>query len=514
MEKIEIIKEAETLFPDEILNTSITLKGNPVSLRYFLENLFIRTIKDVPNNADLSKMAHKTAVTFINNFWNYLGISAMTKEEVLNYIERINYVHTFIDSINGYIDYIPVGNGEFLDVTNRLLDIAKNQMGEDFSIIVGNQKRSLSEYYYTLIQNRYIPPTLDDKRQICAFYINGIAPEILDSKIDGMEITVRDHILNQLPQMMGNATSIIISGREYSIDQYIEEIVKHQEIKLEQDKLEKFNRTGENPGLVDEIKLASFQDVSQATEDLTVDESMALASDILVDTPEDYYRAQLRDLEECIRLCNNEHNLENYTERLNSLVQEMEGQQLSSFITKKVASIRSKIVDKQEEIIHFEGNKENFVQSIDNNITEIYDRIQATRDERSLNALMAEIIALSGTIADKGLADTNLYDELMALKKFFNKRRELIVGFASSQKKERNSRVDIIDELLTELKKSVYDFSTNFDNYSKSNYKLEELRDILSNSKDIISPEDYEFYSNELAIIEGVLTEKVLGNKL
>ena len=35
MEKIEIIKEAETLFPDEILNTSITLKGNPVSLRYF-----------------------------------------------------------------------------------------------------------------------------------------------------------------------------------------------------------------------------------------------------------------------------------------------------------------------------------------------------------------------------------------------------------------------------------------------------------------------------------------------
>ena len=162
---------------------------------------------------------------------------------------------------------------------------------------------------------------------------------------------------------------------------------------------------------------------------------MALASDILVDTPEDYYRAQLRDLEECIRLCNNEHNLENYTERLNSLVQEMEGQQLSSFITKKVASIRSKIVDKQEEIIHFEGNKENFVQSIDNNITELYDRIQATRDERSLNALMAEIIALSGTIADKGLADTNLYDELMALKKFFNKRRELIVGFASSQKR-------------------------------------------------------------------------------
>ena len=253
MDKLEIIQEIKNNLPEELLNGTYSKNGKVMPLYEFLDNIFIRFIKDGASVDNL--------ITYVRD---KIIPDVIPK---VKYDQRyIDYVDAFLASREDLVATVRISETELVSTRDYLISKIPF-MDENFLVTVGPNKKTLYEVYMMLLNNEYHPATLKDKEELCIDLSSFLTDEVMDSIMDGMSITVRSYITEVLPTIMVNATDIVIGGKNVGVDEVVArinerqmEIIEEQRQREIEERLEMFNRTSENPSLLGEIQVAMVDD--------------------------------------------------------------------------------------------------------------------------------------------------------------------------------------------------------------------------------------------------------------
>ena len=184
MEKLDIIREAQRLLPEEIKQGNFHMSGKSVSVKEYMETVLIDHIKEnaTPQYvAEVIKNKFASRITY-----------GRTKEE------KEAYILNFINGLDSFKETRHLGKGQFENVRERQQGLA-TQMDNDFLIPVGPFKKTLEEYYNRLLADETPMLTLADKQEICIDCTRYIEIEVLESQMEGYEGTVEEYITEYLP---------------------------------------------------------------------------------------------------------------------------------------------------------------------------------------------------------------------------------------------------------------------------------------------------------------------------
>ncbi|MDE6292565.1 MAG: hypothetical protein K2L98_02665, partial [Bacilli bacterium] len=307
MDNAKIIAQFETELPENVLNGNYIHNGINVPLRPFLEDVIVNFISEGSTYEQVSKYIRTKilpdVVPSIPVMDGYVDLGSFENVDVQAKVKE--------NQGKSQIPAIPIVEDEFVPIDpilgNRYIDeFIKNRVGfeatvqtsdkaivdtrdylyskvpfmnNDKKILIGEKLKTIDEVYEMLLKNSYRPATLVDKTELCIFLAEELEPEIQTSIIPELNMTVRDYIHDVLPNMMINATDIQVSGKNVPVDEAIYQIAKKQREMLDREKekannekLEEFNRTGENPSLLSEIKLEldKEQDAIEVTAEIPI----------------------------------------------------------------------------------------------------------------------------------------------------------------------------------------------------------------------------------------------------
>lgn len=416
MEKMTIIKNVEANIPESILSGYIMANGKDMLVSEFLETVVIHSIKE---NYDPNKVSE----FFIKNF-----LTKIHYKEVIN-VDKRRYVEDFINNTFGYQSQIQTGPEIYLNVTEYLLNEIAPKLDDDLMIPVGPYKKNIEEVYRTLINNTYSAPTLADKTELCLFECEAIDDEVLASMMDmgnGKTISVKDYIVKELPQLMTSATGIQVDGEEISIDLFIKKIVDHQLTIINEQKEEKFNRTGENPSLVGEIKVAMENSKLEITSEIPIiptdEELKAMEMSAFASTmsTSKYYQKQMDYLIDMIARCDSLHNLELLSLLYNNLISEFNPSEHSETIKNIVSYVGDLLKQRQIDFIKIDTNKEEIVASLDTELNTIAEYISQAKSIEECVFINGKMVELEERMQNLGITDNNTFNKLNSLKDAFN----------------------------------------------------------------------------------------------
>ena len=225
MEKLDIIHEALGLLPDELRYGTIKANGTEMPLEEYLENYFVKAINETATPKNVADLIKNKLGTFIKP-----GLSKQ---------DKINYVQNFIDGLDGFTETIYLGNGEYMDVRERLTTIVVENMDNDYMISVGPRKESLEEHYRKILMNNQPILTLADKEEICRSCIGNIEIAVLESKMEEYDGNVKEYITEFLPTVMVSVDQVEFGGTTLYLPEVIDKIVLRQkEIIAEEERKE------------------------------------------------------------------------------------------------------------------------------------------------------------------------------------------------------------------------------------------------------------------------------------
>ena len=243
MTKIEIILEAEKYMSPDLINGLIKYKGDIISVKEFLETVFIDYLKENASYKSVVTYAERNLKDKIIST-NDMPILKQTEENVekidnSDIEEKKRRIEEFISTYPNYQARIQTGPKEFLDVTEFLMSKVAF-MDDEFMITIGMNKKSISELYENIIMNNvYTAPTLEDKIEICDMYVTecrmleDMTP-VLASTIEseGKSYTLEEYLLTELPKLMNNDFDIVKKGETISVVDYIKKIIGIQKKRL------------------------------------------------------------------------------------------------------------------------------------------------------------------------------------------------------------------------------------------------------------------------------------------
>ena len=227
MEKLDIIREAQRLLPEEIKQGNFHMSGKSVSVKEYMETVLIDHIKEnaTPQYvAEVIKNKFASRITY-----------GRTKEE------KEAYILNFINGLDSFKETRHLGKGQFENVRERLLGLA-TQMDNDFLIPVGPFKKTLEEYYNRLLADETPMLTLADKQEICIDCTRYIEIEVLESQMEGYEGTVEEYITEYLPTIMPTVDTVDFNGTVVSLQETIEKIIISQKRILEEAERNKYGK--------------------------------------------------------------------------------------------------------------------------------------------------------------------------------------------------------------------------------------------------------------------------------
>lgn len=511
MESLDIIKQVELLLPNIYHNATIISNNEEISLFSFLENTFIKFVRP---GADAEVL-----VEYIKNKLKHL-----IKFDA-SYIAKVD---EYIANNPNFKDIIQMGphQEDIISVRNHLIEYASKFMNESGTLDYVGQEITLDDLYLKLLKNEYRVPTIEEKAELCIDMTRYIDVEILDSIVDGMNITVRDYIWNTLPSKMISATEIEVDKEVFEISEFITRIVDHQKAMLEEEKIKNqqqlediYNKTGDNPGLVSEIqvRLKENNDLEITAELPVVTSSLVSEEEkeSLLDnyrkkeaiTDEEYYMKELNNIKFAIENTTTSHDLDGKVGFFKVVAEEAKSKNLPSQVQVLIESIEELITLKRNNIIKISNNQEEYVDVLFSEINTMTTELNgfSTLDEYS--TLYGKALERYQDVLSKGINDIQLRSAFQLLfNRIVEKRLNLdaTIGYQSPEvercKVELNALMsDIKQDLLT-----IEHDSNNLGNLTgteiRLNLNIETAKEKVEKAyaDKLLTEDDREYYMNRL----------------
>lgn len=460
MDKLEIIQEIKNKLPEELLNGTYSKNGKVMPLYEFLDNIFIRFIKDGASVDNL--------ITYVRD---KIIPDVIPK---VKYDQRyIDYVDAFLASREDLVATVRISETELVSTRDYLISKIPF-MDENFLVTVGPNKKTLYEVYMMLLNNEYHPATLKDKEELCIDLSSFLTDEVMDSIMDGMSITVRSYITEVLPTIMVNATDIVIGGKNVGVDEVVArinerqmEIIEEQRQREIEERLEMFNRTSENPSLLGEIQVAMVDDdnleittsiplvSSSQLSDEEVQALSHLAGDELYSNPESYYRVSLNNLKESIEHTNNAHDLEAKAGEFNALVSSMDPNIAGNFGL-LIESIAELVVQKRNVIIKVDNNKDEYSESLIDRLTALSKMIRTLDNVDDFTSLMESLHFLENEIIEKGITDASVWQVLKDAKMKLDRYRTRFNLNREEYDRDKSSVMSSINDKISTIRRNIF----------------------------------------------------------
>ncbi|MCH5167662.1 MAG: hypothetical protein J1F35_07235 [Erysipelotrichales bacterium] len=499
MEKIDIIKDIEQLFPSEFKDATILFKDTYVPLYDFLEHDFIKFVRDNANVEDLVKYIRNNLSTRI----------------------RLKSVEDFISGNKMFIDVIQISQDEVTSVREFLNSYCVQNMTSEGKInYPPNRTVEIEELYKKVLENTYYGPTIQDKAELCINLAHYIDKEILDSIMDGMDITVWDYITKVIPTMMSSISVVSIKDekgdREIDVEKFVVQIVDHQakylsdkKAKEKEDLENKYNKTSDNPGLVSEIQVKLEEDKT-----LTVTaEIPVLNSSLLTDeeknsllnnyvkmesiTNEEYLSTELNRIKIAIDNANTAHDLDSISSFFKTIISSINRENTSSHINQLIISIDELIISKRNNLIKVSGNQEYYTDALFSEINRMREELSGFTTLDQFSSLYGCALDRYEEVLNKGIKDIQLKSSFAQLFKLINEKRlNLDATMADQPPEVERAKVDL-NALITDIKKDVLTIEHDANNLGNLTGTEIRLNLNIQKAKEQV----------ERAYIDGLLTE-------
>ena len=369
MEKLDIIREAQRLLPEEIKQGNFHMSGKSVSVKEYMETVLIDHIKEnaTPQYvAEVIKNKFASRITY-----------GRTKEE------KEAYILNFINGLDSFKETRHLGKGQFENVRERLLGLA-TQMDNDFLIPVGPFKKTLEEYYNRLLADETPMLTLADKQEICIDCTRYIEIEVLESQMEGYEGTVEEYITEYLPTLMPTVDTVDFNGTVVSLSETIEKIIISQKRIIEEAERNKYGK----PDFVGELviqqdgKVVSDAPV-KPLEELTSNE-IATMTNIYsagLTLTFDELSINMNRLMDVIRNISAKEDFDKIEKEVQGFKEALEGVDLDSYLVTKLEVINS-MVEKKKIIL---TKKNNIMDEYEDHTYNVVNQIRSDAKNQSSN---------------------------------------------------------------------------------------------------------------------------------
>ena len=509
MEKMAIIKQLEAALPKEYRYATFYYKNTYVPLYTFLEQEFINFLKD---GADVQ--------TLSNYVRNKLGSFIKENNPTLKRVDD------FITNNPMFIDAIQISQGEVISARDYLNEYCLKNMQEDGMINFAGKTLTIEELYLKLLNNSYHEPTIEEKAELCVDMLNYIDKEILDSIVDGMNITVREYISTIIPTKMNSATTVEMNGEVIELSDLVKQIIDHQakmliehEEKQKEELENKYNKTGDNPGLVSEIQVKLAEDNSlTVTAEIPVVTSSLLTNEekksLLNNysrreniTDEEYFHSELNKIKSSIDYTTTLQDLDAKEKFFLRVQEEARAKVSSSRLEALISSIEELITKRRNNIIKVNGNQEEYTDIL-------FSEINAMKDELSKAASLDDFSVLYGKALDryeeilnKGIKDIQLKGDFQLLLENISEKRlnlDATIGYQSPE--VERIKVDL-NTLITAIKQDILTIEHDPNNLGnltgteiRLNLNIEKAKDQVEKAytEGMLTEDDREYYMNRL----------------
>lgn len=513
MEKLDIIKIIENSLPEKYRDATIIVQNKEMPFFSFLENVFPMFFNENSNPENLvSYLKTNEKIVKLTKFDNY-------------YAKKVD---EYIASNPNFKDIIQTGPKEedIISVRSHLIDYAAKYMNDHSTLDYLGQEITFDDLYLKMLKNEYHMPTIEEKAELCVDMTRYIDLEILDSIVDGMDITVRDYICTTLPTKMISATEVEMDSEVFSIEEFVERIVDHQARMISQEKAKRqqelediYNKTGDNPGLVSEIQVRLKEDndleitaeIPTVTSSLVSDEEKeSLLNNYRKKesvTDEEYYTRELNSIKSAIENTNTSHDLASKEAFFKSIVDEVSSKELSNQINILIASIEELIILKRNNIIKITNNQEEYVDVLFSEINSMTAEMDTFDSLDGFSNLYGKTLERYQDVLDKGISDIQLRSAFQLLfSRIVEKRLNLdaTIGYQSPEiercKVELNTLMsDIKQDLLT-----IEHDSNNLGNLTgtevRLNANIQTAKERVEKAyiDKLLTEDDREYYMNRL----------------
>lgn len=488
--------EINSLLPEKLLHGVTRCQGKLYSFPYFVQKY---------EEDKMNSMAPQEFVNYLVS--KYYNRVVLTNKNM--YINRV--IKELKASQDGYEENIILASGLEVNVEEYLRE-AFLRADEEFLISLGENRKDIYEVYEGLIRNKYVEMTEEDKKEILESMLEYIDPNIRNSIITEVGLSVEDYIMYQLPDMMINSTEVMISGNKYELTEVVKRIVD-LEYTRNQEREEQLNRTKENPSLVTEIgvelnkKNNDLETTLEVPVILSDNDIKSLETNVTYSNKEKYFIDQFRRMEQAINNASTVEDLNTLTTEFYKMYEEVKVD-LTPYINGIAQNINLNIIPKKERELHiFKNNSEDYVDAMVGKIRVLKNNALNAETETDLNELQNEVNKLEYEVgkrvsSDKEFSEAQsaLYEVEMVIEEKRNTIKILPNKLIINQFIEK---IIDIKKLLLNIeynanKAEIVGYSIKFE-YAKSDFYLE-LNNALEHS--LVTEEEYEILANKIDKLE------------
>lgn len=551
-EKVESIIGIDTplpqILPIETLGTSFVPINYEIG-RYYVDE-FIKSISSfVPFITDDNEQKIDTR-DYLYSKIPYMNESKMIFEDGKNkslqevYDDLLNQyfvqisafigkqkIDEFINNRVGFTTIVRTSPQSVVDVREYLYSKIPF-MHINGKILIGPKYKSIDEVYEMLLNNTYHAPTMVDKIEICLNYANKIENEILTSRIEALNMTALEYFRDVLPQMiMDDGVSIMIEGKARTVEEVINAVANNQRVLLErqkskeeEEKLERFNRTDENPSLISEIKmeLTKEDDTIEVTAEIPVVSSYLLGPEevaALSVLPRDeifanndaYYTNLLNSIKQSIKNTTTEHDLTAKESGKNPFSFEVIAnealQKIPTFETQQLINSTSELIGtKRNELIKLYSNRDEYCDAIMIEINALNHKAELADSVDTFSEIKCYITRIKIDLIEKGIKEIRVKQALEQLESNYNQAFTQYNLNKNEFEKQKNRVVEELNDCLSSIKsnymklpyiKESYEFQSMANN---TNIQIESLKAkiVEALSSHYLTEEEANSYYSEL----------------
>lgn len=565
MDNSTIIALVEAALPEEILNGNYIKPGINMPLKAFLEEVLVNFISEGQTVGQVSKYIKEKILPDVKpvtlNSNTHIDYGPLTNADVqlaqdesetipplapiaefeevkaFDAIDRElgkQKIDEFVRNCVGFVSYVRVSPGPegIVETKEQFLYSKIPFMNKKGEILIGENLKTIDEVYNILLNNAYRSPTLADKTELCLYIADKINDdEVLVSKIDGLNMTTLEYIRDVLPQMMIDATSISVSGKQVSVDIAIDKIAKNQreildreKAKAEEANLEKFNRTGENPSLISEIRMEvdKEEDAIEVTAEIPIVSSYLLGPEetsAISTLPSDqtygdidaYYKKLLSSIKQSIKDTTTEHDLTAKESGKNSFSFEVVAQEalqkIPTFEMQQLINSTSELIGaKRNELIKLYSNKEEYCDAMMIEINSLNRKLEMADSIDAFSEIKSYITRIRIDLVTKGIKEIRVKQALEQLESNF---RQVLTHYNLTKnefEKNKNKVVESLNDRLSIIRRQYAELLYVKDTYStqslinSTNMNIETLKAELSVALEshIVTSEEAETYLRDI----------------
>ena len=446
-----------------------------------------------------------------DNSINYNGIT-YTMDELFEIIineakkeRRIatdKIVDEFISSFQMF-DGSLVNNGVSFDIVDDMKERAFLSYDYETKTVayVMNKRITLSELYYKYRTVNIEEQNIYTNAELCQDMVRYIDSTILDSNIEGMDITVENYLVNTLPSLMHDGLYVDMEGELIPIQVFVKRIVDHQyeylqRLKEEEAKAleEKLNRTNENPNLVGLINIAMKGNESlEVTTEMPVLQASLLTEDeidslkssslIHVDYVSLYRYLQISRLKVSINKTTTEHDLA-YQERIfNDLTSKIREEDLTPELNLLINSVKDLVTKKRNGFIKININSEDLIDITHGMINELNNTLAGITSSDQFIELNEQANALYLDLISKGVKDIQLDAKIIAFLNELEKKRIIYDATLTNISPEIQQIKFDLDEQMKKIRQEILAIECNKTSLNQLSGKIIMISHLIDKAK-------------------------------